>query len=220
MCIDVSWIATSNTHQCPLKERNYRECSGRGKIQGKEEKSKSDGGPVHACVKRLCYECDEVIDGKFLCGKGHTPLDPIFYFSCQLLRHPKTKWLSCFFFRIPTRIKWPLGVYHTVCNLYEKHPSVPQLSYSAWSTAQQEWICVCACIRGGMFPFPLCLKHMDWVGMWGRRRQQREGEGRVKGGNLRGVSHSAGQHMVYTLHTLYSESDTDRKDFPFNFWLS
>lgn len=30
--------------------------------------------------------------------------------------------------------------------------------------------------------------------------QQREGEGRGEGGNLRGVSHSADQHMVYTLY--------------------
>lgn len=31
------------------------------------------GAPEHACVKRLCYECDEVIDGKVLCAKGHPP---------------------------------------------------------------------------------------------------------------------------------------------------
>lgn len=53
-----------------------------------------------------------------------------------------------------------------------------------------------------MFPFPLCLKHMDWVGMWmggWGGRLQREGEGGGGGRNLRGVSHSAGRHMVYTV---------------------
>lgn len=32
------------------------------------------GAPEHACVKWLCHECDEVIDGKVLCTKGHHPL--------------------------------------------------------------------------------------------------------------------------------------------------
>lgn len=59
-------------------------------------------------------------------------------------------------------------------------------------------VCVCACIRGGMFTFPLYLKHMDWVGICRGRRVGDGGKGMDEGSNLRGVSHSAGRHMVFT----------------------
>lgn len=60
--------------------------------------------------------------------------------------------------------------------------------------------CVCTRMRGGMFPFPLCLKHMGWVGMWRGRKQQWEGQGMGEGGNLRGVSHGdRSAHGLYTL---------------------
>lgn len=48
-----------------------------------------------------------------------------------------------------------------LCIIYMGNPHQLQTNHCPiWASAQQEWACVCACIRGGMFPFSLCLKHM------------------------------------------------------------
>lgn len=54
----------------------------------------------------------------------------------------------------------------THCLIYMGNPHQLHTNHCPiWATAQQESVCVCACIRGGMFPFPLCLKHVDSVRM-------------------------------------------------------
>lgn len=64
------------TRNAALRQKGITERGGgRGKIWGKQGRTKKiDGGPEHARVKRLCHECDEVIDGKGLCAKEHHPL--------------------------------------------------------------------------------------------------------------------------------------------------
>lgn len=48
-----------------------------------------------------------------------------------------------------------------------------------------------------MFTFPLYLKHMDGVGNLPGEEKSKGGRGVGEGSNLRGVSHSAGRHMVF-----------------------
>lgn len=83
--------------------------------------------------------------------------------------------------------------WNTLCKIYTENTHQPHTNpCPAWATAQQEWVCVSACIRTRMFPFPLCLKHMDWVGI--------SQKGGVKAVIWEGVSHSTDQYMVNTLH--------------------
>lgn len=95
VCAYVSWTATFNTQHCPQTERNHRERQWeRQDLGGKKEDKRSDGAPEHACVKQLCHECDEVIDGKVLCAKGHHLLLTSSF--CQLLHHPNSQGSSLF----------------------------------------------------------------------------------------------------------------------------
>lgn len=91
------------TRNAALRQKEITERgSGRGRIWGKKEEDKrSDGAPEHACVKQLCYECDEVIDGKVLYAKGHHLLLPSSL--CQLLHHPNSHFSSLFISKKPTR---------------------------------------------------------------------------------------------------------------------
>lgn len=64
------------------------------------------------------------------------------------------------------------SVSNTRCNLFGERPSASH-SPGIWATAQEEWECVCACVRTRMFSFPL-----NWnVGMGEGCR--REGGGAV-----------------------------------------
>ncbi len=78
------------------KEITERKGVGEARFGKKEEDKKSDGGaPEHACVKRLCHECDEVIDGRVLCAKGHPPLYPLFFLNFPI--SPILRTHLCFF---------------------------------------------------------------------------------------------------------------------------
>lgn len=67
--------------------------SGRGEIWGKSERMM--GAPEHACVRVLCYECDEMIDGRVLVPKGIPPLTPfLFFVNFSITLVPRTHLVS------------------------------------------------------------------------------------------------------------------------------
>lgn len=76
---------TRNTAQ-RQKEIPERMGVGEARFRRKRGRQESErgGAPEHACVKRLCHECDEVIDGMVLCAIGHPPLYPLFFFNISI----------------------------------------------------------------------------------------------------------------------------------------
>lgn len=127
--------------------------------------------------------------GSFFVLNCITPLLPSLL--CQFLHHPRTQssfsmkgHLVLLNFQLSTGLGRDLFLNKTVKQhiahwMYRKQPSVPHqpLSCTGHCTTGMS---TCAWRRRGMFTFPLCLKHMNWVGMlellggW----QKKEGEGK------------------------------------------
>lgn len=187
--------------------------------------------PEHTCVKRLCHIWDELIYGRFLCAKGHNPLPTLSSLSTS--PSPRHSSLIALLFqgeRKQQQNTWSCSTFSAgqdrvlprdkVACQHLAHRAQPIWKAPTASTptcvpngplhCRNEYVPYVR--KKGMFPSPLCMKHKERVGMFGKAEggwvggvgvcsRGKAGRGGGRGSNLRGGGYPTMQikHMVRTL---------------------